>query len=60
VGLNGLCSGLVLRALVDHLAVIEVEQAWVGDLAARDGGDMQVLDTMQVGQRKGKAFALCR
>jgi hypothetical protein len=52
--------GLVRRALVDDLAVIHVQLARVHRVPARDGGDMEVLDPMQVGQRKGKPFSLCR
>jgi hypothetical protein len=53
-------SGLILRALVDDLAVVHVELVCVHGLPAGDRGDMQVLDAMQVGQRKGKTFALFR
>jgi len=54
----GLGPGLILRALVDDLAIIHVELVEVGDPSTGDGGDMQVLDAMQVSQRKGKAFSL--
>jgi hypothetical protein len=53
-------SGFILRALVDDLAVIHVELVCVHGLRAGDRGDMQVLDTMQVGQREGKPFSLFR
>ena len=54
---RGLGAGLILRALVDNLAVVHVELVHINDLPAGNGGNMQVLDTMQVGQRKGKAFS---
>jgi hypothetical protein len=54
---RGLGAGLILRALVDNLAVVHVELVHLHDLPAGNGGNMQVLDTMQVGQRKGKAFS---
>jgi hypothetical protein len=52
--------GLILRALIDDLAVVHAELVEVRDLPTGDGGDMQVLDAMQIGQRKGKPFSLCR
>jgi hypothetical protein len=58
MGEMGLGPGLILRALVDDLATIQVELVEVGDPSTGDGGDMQVLDAMQVSQRKGKAFSL--
>ena len=54
---RGLGAGLILRALVDNLAVVHVELVHINDLPAGNGGNMQVLDTMQVGQCKGKAFS---
>ena len=54
---RGLGAGLILRALIDNLAVVHVELVHLHDLPAGNGGNMQVLDTMQVGQRKGKAFS---
>jgi hypothetical protein len=33
---------------------------WVRDLSARNGGDMELLDAMQIRQRKGKPFPLFR
>jgi hypothetical protein len=57
MGETGLGPGLILPALVDDLAIIHVELVEVGDPSTGDGGDMQVLDAMQVGQRKGKAFS---
>jgi hypothetical protein len=33
-------SGFILRALVDHLAVVHVELVRVHDLPTRNGGDM--------------------
>ena len=57
---GGLWAGLVLRALVDDLAVVHVQPARVYGLSTRDGLHMQVGDPMQVGQRKGKAFPLVR
>jgi hypothetical protein len=58
MGETGLGPGLILRALVDHLAIIHVKLVQVGDPSSGDGGDMQVLDAMQVGQCKGKSFSL--
>jgi hypothetical protein len=57
---GGLFAGLVLRALVDDLAVVHVQLARVHGVSTRDGLHMQVGDPMEVGQRKGKAFSLCR
>jgi hypothetical protein len=53
-------SGFILRALIDNLAVVHVELVHAHDLPTRHGGDMQVLDAMHVGQRKGKAFSVFR
>jgi len=58
MGETGLDPGLILRALVDDLAIIHVELVQVGDPSTGDGGDMEVLDAMQAGQRKGKSFSL--
>jgi hypothetical protein len=55
---RGLGAGLILRALIDNLAVVHVELVHINDLPAGSGGDMQVLDAMQVSQRKGKPFSL--
>jgi hypothetical protein len=57
---RGLGAGLILRALIDNLAVVHVELVQVNDLPAGSRCDMQVLDAVQVGQCKGKAFALFR
>ena len=57
---TGLGAGLVLRALVDDLAVVHVQLARVHGVPARDGLHMEVLDPMEVGQRKGKSFSLFR
>ena len=57
MGRRGLGAGLILRALVDNLAVVHVELVHINDLPAGNGGNMQVLDTMQVGQRKGKTLS---
>jgi hypothetical protein len=54
---RGLGAGLILRALVDNLAVVHVELVHMHDLPAGHRSDMEVLDAMQVGQRKGKAFS---
>jgi hypothetical protein len=54
----GLSARLILRALVDDLAVIHMQLARVHRFPARNGGHMEVLDAMQVGQGKGKAFSL--
>jgi hypothetical protein len=58
MGETGLGPGLILHALVDDLAIIQVALVEVGDPSTGDGGDMQVQDVMQVRQRKGKAFSL--
>jgi hypothetical protein len=55
---RGLGAGLILRALIDNLAVVHVELVHINDLPAGSGGDMQVLDAMQVAQCKGKSFSL--
>jgi hypothetical protein len=60
LAVRGLRAGLVLRALVDDLAVIHVQPARVHGLSTRDGLHMEVRDSMEVGQRKGKAFSLFR
>jgi hypothetical protein len=54
---RGSGAGLILRALVDNLAVVHVELVHMHDLPAGNRSDMEVLDAMQVGQRKGKAFS---
>lgn len=53
-------AGLILRALVDDLAVVHMQLARVHGIPARNGAHMEVLDPMQVGQRKGKPFSLFR
>jgi hypothetical protein len=58
MGETGLDPGLILRALVDDLAIIRVELVQVGDPSSGDGGDMEVLDARQVGQCKGNSFSL--
>jgi hypothetical protein len=55
---RGLGAGLILGALIDNLAVVHVELVHINDLPAGSGGDMQVLDAMQVAQCKGKSFSL--
>ena len=50
-------AGLILRALIDNLAVVHVELVHINDLPAGSRGDMQMLDAMQVGQCKGKALS---
>jgi hypothetical protein len=55
---RGLGAGLILRALIDNLAIVHVELVHINDLPAGSGGDMQVLDAMQGGQCKGKPFSL--
>jgi hypothetical protein len=47
-----------LRALVDDLAVIHVQLVRIRGVPARDGAHMEVLDPMEVAQRKGKPFSL--
>jgi hypothetical protein len=54
---RGLGAGLILRALVDNLAVVHVELVYMHDLPAGNRSDMEVLDAMQVGQRKGKTLS---
>ena len=59
MGETGLGLGLILRALVDDLASIPVELVQVSDPSTGDGGDMEVLDAMQVGQSQRQiVFAL--
>ena len=55
---RGLGAGLILWALVDNLAVVHMELVHINSLPAWSGGDMQMLDPMQVGQCKGKPFSL--
>jgi hypothetical protein len=60
IGLMGemeLSSGLILRAFVVDLAIIHVELSQVDDFSTGDRGGMMVLDTMQVGQCKGKSLS---
>jgi hypothetical protein len=56
----GLFTRLIDRAFVDDLAVVHAQLARVHGIAARDGSDMQMLDSMEIGQRKGKPFSLFR
>jgi hypothetical protein len=58
LGVRGLGPRFILRALIDNLAVVHVELVRVHNLPTGYRGDMQVLDAMQVGQRKGKTFSL--
>jgi hypothetical protein len=60
VELRGLWARLILRALVDDLAVVHVQPARVHGLSAWDGLHMEVGDPMEVSQRKGKPFPLFR
>jgi hypothetical protein len=60
VELRGLWAGLILRALVDDLAVVHVQLARVHGLSTRDGLHMQVGHPMQIGQCKGEPFPLFR
>ncbi len=53
----GLSPGLILWALVDDLAIIHRELVQVNDPSTGDGGNMKMLDTMQVSQRKGKSLS---
>jgi hypothetical protein len=57
---KGLRAGLILRVLIDNLAVVHPELAHINGLSAWSGRDVQVLDAMQVSQRKGKALSLFR
>ena len=43
-------AGLVLRALIDDLAVVHVQLARIGSVLARDGLHVKVLDPVEVGQ----------
>lgn len=56
MGEMGLSPGLILRALVDDLAIIHVELGQVNDPSTGDRGHAKVLHTMPVGQRKGKGL----
>jgi hypothetical protein len=51
-------AGLILRAFIDDLAVVHVQLARVHGVPTRGGAHMEVLDPMEVGQRKGKPFSL--
>ena len=55
---TGLRTGLVLRALVDDLAVVHVQLVRVHGLPTGDGLHVEVLDPMEIGQCKGKSFSL--
>jgi hypothetical protein len=58
MGETGLDPGFILQALIDNLAVVHVELVHINDLSAGSGGDMQMLDAMQVGQCKSEPFSL--
>jgi hypothetical protein len=58
--MSRLRAGLILRTFIDDLAVVHVQLAGVHGVPARDGAHMQVLYPMEIGQRKGKSFPLCR
>jgi hypothetical protein len=51
---------LIDRALVDDLAIIHTELMWGRGAPTGDGSDVEVLDAMQVPQRKGEPFPLFR
>ena len=55
-----LSTRLIDRAFVDDLAVVHMQLLRVHGVPAWDGRDVEVLDPMQVAQRKGKAFSLFR
>jgi hypothetical protein len=55
-GAAGSGTGLIHRALVDDLTVIHPQLACSQRLAARYSGDVELLEAMQVGERKGKAL----
>ena len=57
-GVGGLGARFILCALIDNLAVVHVELVRVHDLSTGSRGDIQLLDAMQIGQRKGKTFSL--
>jgi hypothetical protein len=52
---EGSGTRLIDRALVDHLAGIHAQLACSHRLPARHRGDVEVLDAVQVGERKGEA-----
>jgi len=52
--------GLILRALRDDLTVVHMQLVHLQDRLTRDGGDLQLFDAMQIGQRKGKPFSAWR
>ena len=56
MGAAGSGPGLIHRAFVDDLAVIHPQLARSHRLAARYRGDVELLDAMQIGERKGKAL----
>ena len=56
MGEMGLGLGLICAHLSTTLASIHVELVQVGDPSTRDGGDMEGLDAMQVGQCKVNRF----
>lgn len=47
-----------MRALINDLAIVHMQLAWVRNFFTGDGLHMQVGNPMQVGQCKGKALAL--
>lgn len=49
-----------MRTFIDDLAVVHVQLARIHGISTRDGLHMEVLNPMEVGQGKGKAFALFR
>jgi hypothetical protein len=57
-GTAGSGTGLIHRAFVDDVAVIHPQLACSHRLAARDRGDVELLDATQVGERKGPALPL--
>jgi hypothetical protein len=54
----GLRARLILRALIDDLAVVHVQPVRVHSFPSGHGGHVEVLDAVQVGQGKSKAFSL--
>lgn len=50
-------AGLVLRALIDDLAVVHVQLARIGSVLARDGLHVEVLDPVEVGQCESESFS---
>ena len=57
MGRMGLGPGPIRQVLVDDLAILHVELVQANNPFMGNGGDMEVLDTIQVGQCKGKSLS---